>query len=131
MSGVADTRLLLALEFPPDNDSREGVRALLRKELADRLLAPSVVLAEFIKHAGPRIGKESAELRIARLKEDGMRVVPLGEREAMAAGALLLAHRDAPMADALVASLVTSGQGGYVVSDDPHFRALGVKSKWF
>ncbi|MDE1858772.1 MAG: PIN domain-containing protein [Thaumarchaeota archaeon] len=121
----------MALEFPPDEDSRDRVRALLRRELASRLLAPSVVLAEFIKHAGPRIGRDSALTRIALLKEEGMRIVPLGEREAVAAGDLLLAKQEAPMADALVASLVTSGRGQYVVSDDPHFRAMGIKSKWF
>ncbi|MDG6898643.1 MAG: PIN domain-containing protein [Nitrososphaerota archaeon] len=131
MTGVADTRLLLALEFPPDEDSRNRVRALLQRELAGRLLAPSVIMAEYVKHAGPKIGKDSARTRIARLKEEGMRIVPLGEQEAFAAGELLLANHDAPMADALVASLVTSGRGQYVVSDDPHFRSMGVKSKWF
>ncbi len=131
MSGVADTRLLLALEFPPDEVSRARVKTLLQRELARRLLAPSVVLAEFIKHAGSRIGRDSAEVTIARLKEDGMRVVPLGEREAMLAGGLLLAHHEAPMADALIASFVKSGRGQYVISDDPHFRVMGIESKWF
>lgn len=131
MSGVADTRLLLALEFPPDEGARERVKALLQRELANRLLAPSIVLAEFIKHAGPKMGKDSAEARLARLKEEGMRVVPIGEREAIVAGGLLLAHHDAPTADALIASLVRSGRGQYVLSDDPHFRAMGIKTRWF
>jgi len=56
---VADTRLLLTLEFPPDEETKKLAEDLVSKEITRRLLFPSVVLAEFIKVAGPRIGKEA------------------------------------------------------------------------
>ena len=130
MTAVADTRLLLSHEFPPDEGVRDSVRALLQRELASRLLAPSVVLTEFIKIAGARMGEAAALARIAQLKECGLRVVPVGERHALAAGKLMLAHNETPMADALIASFVASRDAAYVVSDDPCYRTLGVKTKW-
>jgi predicted nucleic acid-binding protein len=127
---VADTRLILSQEFPPDEGTRDSVRALLQRELASRLLAPSIVLTEFVKVAGARVGEEGALVRIAQLKERGLRVVPVGERHALAAGKLMLAYHEAPMADALIASFVMSGDAAYVVSDNPHYRKLGVRTKW-
>jgi hypothetical protein len=46
------------------------------------------------------------------------------------AGSLLLANRNVPIADALIASFVKNGTAEYVVTDDLHFKALGVKTKW-
>jgi predicted nucleic acid-binding protein len=130
LTAVADTRLLLSHEFPPDEETREKISILLRAELSSRLLAPSIVLSEFIKIAGARMGEEASRVRIAQLKERGMRVVAVGERHALSAGKLMLAHHETPMADAIVASFVATGDARYVISDDPHYRALGVKSKW-
>ncbi|MDG6904137.1 MAG: PIN domain-containing protein [Nitrososphaerota archaeon] len=129
-TGIADTRLLLTLEFPPDEETRDAIQGLVQRELGSKLLAPAVVLTEFVKFAGARIGKDAARTRLSLLKDRGMRPAPIGEREALAAGDLLLAHRDAPTADALIASFVVSREGDYVLSDDPHYRELGVKTKW-
>jgi hypothetical protein len=59
-----------------------------------------------------------------------MRVVPIEETEAMSAGDLSLSHQDVPTADALIGSLVKTGAAEYV-TDDPHFKALGMKTRWF
>ena len=130
-AGVADTRLLLTLEFPPDSETKRAVEHLFRKELGSRLLAPSVVLAEFIKIAGPRMGRDSARARLSVFRERGMQTAAIGEREALLGGDLLLKHPDAPVADALIASFVVNKAAEYVVTDDPHFRALGVRTRWF
>jgi PIN domain len=131
LTGVADTRLLLTLEFPPSVETKKQVEDLTRGEIAKRLLAPSIILTEFMKIAGPRIGKDGAKTRLRLLKERGMRVVPIEETEAMSAGDLLLSHQDVPTADALIGSLVKTGAAEYVVTDDPHFKALGMKTRWF
>ena len=131
MPAVADTRLLLELEFPADEESRDRVRALFRNELASRLIAPSVVLSEFMKVAGGRMGESAARARIGQFKERGMRVVPIDEGHALEAGRLMLSSRGSPVADALIASFVVAGEAEYVVTDDPHFRELGARSKWF
>jgi hypothetical protein len=59
-----------------------------------------------------------------------MRTVALDEKEALAAGSLLLSHQNVPIADALIASFVRTGVAEYVVTDDPHYRTLGVRTKW-
>ena len=127
---VADTRLLLTLEFPPTPDAKGKTSDFFEKELRNRLLAPSIVLAEFVEYAGARIGEEAAKTRLRLLKERGMQTVPIEEVNALIAGSLMLSHGNVPIADALIASFVKVGVADYVVTDDPHFRALGVKTKW-
>lgn len=131
MTGIADTRLLLTLEFPPTEEIRIKAADFVEKEIARHLLAPSIILTEFIEIAGARIGEDAAKTRIRLLRERGMRTVALDEEEALVAGSLLLSHRNVPIADALIASFVKTGVAEYVVTDDPHFKELGVRTKWF
>lgn len=130
MTGVADTRLLLTLEFPPTEALGAKVESFVEKEIARQLFAPSIVLTEFIKYAGARIGEEATRTRLRVLKEKGLRIVPLNEKTALMAGSLLLANRNVPITDALIASFVKNGEAEYVVTDDLHFKTLGVKTKW-
>ena len=130
MTSVADTRLLLTLEFPPTEALGAKVESFVEKEIARQLFSPSIVLTEFIKYAGARIGEDAARTRLRVLKEKGLRIVPLGEKDSLTAGSLLLAHANVPIADALIASFVKNGAAEYVVTDDLHFKTLGVKTKW-
>ena len=77
MTSVADTRLLLTLEFPPTEALGAKVESFVEKEIARQLFAPSIVLTEFIKYAGARIGEDAARTRLRVLKEKGLRIVPL------------------------------------------------------
>ena len=88
------------------------------------------MLTEFVQIAGARIGESPALLRLNLLKERGMRVIPLGEELALAAVRLLLSHPDVPIADALIASLVKIGEAEYVITDDPHYQDMKVRTKW-
>ncbi len=130
MTSVADTRLLLTLEFPQSPQIQQRTRAFLEKELKERLLAPTIVLTEFVEIAGARIGEEAAKNRLRLLKDRGVQIVPLDEEHALVAGSLLLSHRNVSTADAIIASYVKTGVAEYVVTDDPHFKGLGVKTKW-
>ena len=130
MTGVADTRLLLTLEFPPTEVLGGKVERFVEKEIARQLFVPSIVLTEFIKYAGPRIGEDAALTRLRVLKEKGLRTVPLTEKDALTAGSILLANSNVPIADALIASFVKNGAAEYVITDDPHFTTLGVKTRW-
>ena len=131
MTGVADTRLLLTLEFPPSEEIKKKIEELMRNEIARRILAPSIILSEFLKIAGPRMGEDAARVRLRLLKDRGMRTIPLDEEEALVAGSLLLSHQNVPIADALIASFVKLGTAEYVVTDDPHYKTLGIRTKWF
>ncbi len=130
MTSLADTRLLLTLEFPPTPQQKTKTKSFFEKELRDGLLAPSIVLAEFIKYAGPRIGEEAAKNRLRLLKEHGMETITIDEECGITAGSLLLSHQNVPLADALIAACVTIGRADYVLTDDPHFKTLNVKTKW-
>ena len=130
MTAVADAPLLLTLQFPPSKGIAKRVEEAISREVVGRLLAPSIVLTEFVKIAGARIGESAALLRLNLLKERGMRVIPLGEELALVAGRLLLSHPDVPIADALIASLVKIGEAEYVITDDPHYQDMKVRTKW-
>src|SRR5207247_8367382 len=57
-----------------------------------------------------------------------MGVIPLGEELALAAVRLLLSHPDVPIADALIASLVKIGEAEDVITDDPHYQDMKVRT---
>jgi len=131
MTSAVDTRLLLTLLFPPDEIIGDKVRVFLQKELARGVIAPSIVLTEFLKIAGSRIGIQEALRTMNVLKERGMKVRAIDEGLALEAGKLLVRHRNVPIADSLVAAFTFRKIAEYVLSDDPHFEVLGAKTKWF
>ena len=130
MTSVADTRLLFTLEFPPNQETRLKTKVFIEKQLKDQLFAPTIVLTEFVEITGSRIGEEAAKNRLRLLKDHGMQIIPLDEQHALVAGCLLLSHRNVSTADAIIASYVKTGVAEYVVTDDPHFKKLGVKTRW-
>jgi predicted nucleic acid-binding protein len=130
MTSVADTRLILTLQFPPDNIVKDNVQALVQKEISHGIILPSIVLSEFLKIAGPRIGTQAASRTINILKERGMKIRSIDEELAMEAGRLLIKHTNVPFADSLIAAFVSSKIAEYVLSDDPHFKILGTKTRW-
>ena len=130
LTSIADTRLLIFLEFPADLAMGTKIRDFFVKEARGRLIAPTIILAEFVRIAGAKIGEEAAKNRLRLLEERGMQIVSIDKENALIAGGLLLSHRDVPLADALIASYVKTGAAEYVVTDDPHFKSLGVKTKW-
>ncbi len=56
--------------------------------------------------------------------------MPITEEMAIAAGGFLLRNGEVPIADALIASPVQTGEADYVITDDQHFKALRVRTKW-
>jgi predicted nucleic acid-binding protein len=130
LTSIVDTRLLFTLEFPPNPEIKQKTKLFLEKELKERLILPTIVLTEFVEIAGSRIGKEAAQNRLRLLKERGTQIAPLDEEHALIAGSLLLSNRNISTADAIIASYVKTGDAEYVITDDPHFKALGIKTKW-
>lgn len=130
LTAVIDTRFILTLEFPPNQEAKEKTRNLFEKELKQGLILPTIVITEFIEIAGARIGEAAAKNRFRLLKERGMEVASIDEECGIAAGTLLLSHRNIPIADALISSLVTTGLAEYVLTDDSHYKMLNVKTKW-
>ncbi len=130
MTGIVDTRLLFFMEVPATPEMGRKARDFFQKQLRENLLLPTVVLSEFIEIAGARIGEEAAKTRIRLLKERGLKVIEFDELHALKTGNLLLSNRNIPLADAIIASYVKTGTAEYVLTDDPHFKSLGVKTRW-
>jgi predicted nucleic acid-binding protein len=130
LTGITDTRMLIRLEFPADHEEDQKNREFFERELRGCLLAPTIVLTEFVEVAGKKIGKEAAENRLRILKEKGLQIIDLDEKHALTAGEMLLAYNKVPITDALVASYVKCGEAQYVLTDDPHYKTLNIKTKW-
>ncbi len=129
MALILDTRFLIAHTFPPTSRDREMIREFVARRAGEGFVIPAVVVAEFIKVAGRRIGSEAAEVRVRVWLSSGAEVAPIDEGLAIEAGRMALS-KGVPLADALVAAVAQS-TGGVVVTDDPHFRELGVKTVWY
>jgi predicted nucleic acid-binding protein len=130
LTAIADTRLLFAIEFPPNPEAKQKIKDFFDKELRGHIIAPTIILAEFVEIAGARIGQESVKNKIQLLKSRGMEIIPLNEEHALMAGSILLSNRKVPLADAIIASYVKSGGAEYVLTDDPHYKSLNTKTKW-
>ncbi len=130
MTSIADTRLLLTFKFPPSPSVREKISRLIRTELSKQILIPSIVISEYLKIAGARVGFEAALTHIDELETRGGEAVALSRDTAIEAGRILLASPRAPIADALIVATCRTQKAAYVLTDDPHFKDLNVKTRW-
>ncbi len=127
---VLDTRFIIAHTFPPTEEDRDAILRFLRKHGGENFLIPTIVVSEFLKIAGRRIGKETAKVRIrAWLSSSRVSTFNLDREIAEMAGELALDHQ-VPIADAIIAS-VAKKVGGIIATDDEHFRKLGVRVTWY
>jgi len=130
MTLVADTRFSFGYTFPASEEERERIRDLMDSSLREHLVIPSVVLTEYFKAAGRFIGKGGVSARIFAMKDRGAEISHLDENRALLAGELLLKDVKRSIGDALIAATALDLHASHVLSDDPHFRELGLKTKW-
>lgn len=127
---VLDTRFLIAHSFPPTEKDRVAIIRFIRRYREEGFLIPTIVISEFMKVAGRRIGKESAKVKMRTwLSSTSVSTFHLDEEIAEMAGELAL-DRDVPIADAVIASTARK-VGGVIATDDGHFRKLGVRTIWY
>jgi len=127
---VADTRFLITFWFPPDQTTKMAVIRLMRTAPAEGLLIPSIAITEYIRVAGKRVGIEASETHIRSLLASGARVRSIDERIAFTAGELALRYPDVPIADAVIAAVAVEEKASFVITDDEHFRHMGLRTKW-
>jgi len=130
MTSVCDTRLLITFRFPPSEETKQKITKLVQRELGERLLVPSIVLAEYVKVASKKVGVEAAITHIHELESRGIIVTNINREIALEAGRLLAKYPNVPIADALLAASATVYSADHVVTNDPHFKKLGVKTQW-
>jgi len=127
---VADTRFLLSFEFPPTKEAKQKMANLMGESLRCGLLLPSIVVTEFIKLAGNKLGEEAAFIFLKELKIRGASIVAIDESIATEAGKLALRHWDVPIADVLISATMIVHRAEHIVSDDQHFKDMKLKTKW-
>jgi predicted nucleic acid-binding protein len=130
MAVVLDTRFLIAHTFPSTADDRDRIASFAAKVATEGLLASSLSIVEFVKVAGGRIGKDAATTRLRVWKKGGLEFVPVSEEIGFLSGELAQSHPGVPLGDAVIAATARGASAG-VVTDDPHYSALGVKTMWF
>ncbi len=130
MTSICDTRLLITFWFPPTEETRQKAAKLLQHELSHRLLIPSIVVAEYIKIAGRKIGVEAALNQINVLESRGATITDVDKEVAVEAGKLLNIHSKLPIADALIAATYNHNSAEYIITEDEHFEELGCKTRW-
>ena len=130
MSAVADTRFLLTFRFPPTPTVSREISSLLQTELSHGMIIPSIVLTEYLKAAGGRIGFEAALTDLNDLHTRGAEIVDIDREVAVEAGQLLLSFPRIPVADALIGATSNIRRAGYILTDDPHFRLMKMKTRW-
>ena len=128
MALVADTRFLLTYYFPPNKEAAEKIQKFMIS-IVDRLIIPTIVVVEFIKIAGKRMGYEASRLRIRILESRGSKIVPFTTEDAYIAGEILLKKPNVPFADVCIASIAKRLKSK-VISDDPHFKELEIPTIW-
>ena len=64
MTSICDPCLLLTFKFPPTEDVRSKLRSLVDAELKRKIIIPAIVIAEYIKIAGRRVGLEAASITV-------------------------------------------------------------------
>ena len=127
---VADTRFLLTFKFPPTKETKQRIANLMEESLRRGLLVPSIVVIEFIKLAGKRLGEEAALIFLKELTSRGVPIVAVDEKIAMEAGKLALRHWDVPIADVIIGATTVVHHAEHIVSDDQHFKEMKFKTKW-
>ncbi|MHB2035583.1 MAG: PIN domain-containing protein [Nitrososphaerales archaeon] len=130
MTLVADTRFLLVYTFPADQEERERIRELMRRSLREQLVIPAVVVTEYFKTAGRKIGKQGVTNQISVLKDNGARIFAVDESTALLAGEILLKDEKRSIGDALIAAAALILHASYIVTDDPHFHEFDLKTRW-
>lgn len=131
MALVVDTRFLLAYTFPPTREDRRLLYTFFRSRvLREDTVIPSIVVTEYLKVAGKIIGLSSSEIQVKRFEEAGVRVEPILDVDGYAAGRLALRYPNVPIADILIA-VVAQRLRARIVTDDPHYEVLGVKTVWY
>lgn len=130
MTYVADTRFLLVHSFPADEDERARIRELMHQSLREQLVIPSVVVTEYFKTAGRKIGKQGVSTQISILKENGAEISDFDESTAFLAGELSLKNERRSIGDTIIAATALVVRASHIISDDPHFHEFGLKTKW-
>ncbi len=130
MAVVLDTRFLMAHTFPPTAGERERIASFTARVATEGLFASTLSIAEFVKVAGARIGRDAAMTRLRVWQKGGLEFIAVSEGIGYRAGGMAQSHPNVPIGDIIIAATAEE-VSAHVVTDDPDFIGLGVKTEWF
>lgn len=130
MALIIDTRFLIDHTFPPTDEDHEQIIRFLKRLKQEKTYIPNIVIVEYLKVAGKIIGLSAAKTKIRIWINSGVEPIPLRQEEAMEAGEQALRTPNIPLADIIIATLAKKYKAK-IVSDDPHYKAIGVPTVWY
>ncbi|RSN71724.1 PIN domain-containing protein [Candidatus Methanodesulfokora washburnensis] len=130
MALILDTKFLIAHTFPPSDEERRDIANFLSRISKEKLIIPSIVITEFMKVAGTRLGAEQARIKLKLWTARGAGVLSVDEETAFLAGELALRHKDIPIADVIIGAVAKQHKAA-IITDDPHFKMLNLKTVWY
>ncbi len=127
---VLDTRFLFALPYLEGEARRKGIRfhEAIRSGKTIAIL-PTIVLTELYEITQRKFGEDPARIR-TKSATSTYRLHELDADTALEAGKIL-SREIIPIADSIVSATYKVLKADYVLTDDPHFKNAGVKTRWF
>jgi predicted nucleic acid-binding protein len=131
-SALFETRFFIYFFASPEPSTHRQLLQLMRKY--DTRLVSAVTLFEIYKLSLEREGKETAEIRISRIRNE-FDVIPVDDLIAVRGAQLKHAvkvryNEDVPMADSLIAATCVLRKAA-CVTDSPHLQKISqVKCRW-
>jgi len=130
MALILDTRFLITHSFPPSEEERRNIAIFLSKISKEKLMIPSIVITEFMRVAGTKLGAEQAEMKLKLWTARGAGVLPFDEETAFLTGELALKYKDIPIADLIIGAAAKRHKAA-IITDDHHFKVLNIKTVWY
>jgi len=129
---VFETRFFIHFFSSPDPTVHRMLVGLMRRY--DRKLVSAITLFEIYKISLEREGKETAETRVSRIRNE-FTIIPVDDAIAVRGAQLkhtakVRMREDVPMADSLIAA-TTLANKAMCITDSPHLgRIPQLKCKW-
>ncbi len=126
---VLDTRFLFALPYLEGEARRKGIafHESIRSGKTTAIV-PTIVLTELFELNSREFGKETAHIR-SRSAALTYQLHELDADTAVEAGMILSRHK-VPIADSIISATYKVMEAEYVMTDDPHFNSIGVRTRW-
>ena len=91
---------------------------------------PTVIIHEVYKVVCQSMGKEAANMIVDSILKAPFKVAVMDGHIAVTSGELRCRAPQVPTADTIIAATASEKNATPVVTDDPHFKKLGMRTEW-
>ena len=124
---VLDTTFLILHYFSDDATVTAKTREVLKgsRELGNKGIVPTIVLAEFYAQTYKRAGRDVADKYFREIADSGLEIAQLAQEIFHRAGLLRSKYQEkVPWGDYIVAATALHSKAKLVLTEDPHFASL-------